>query len=94
MQEDDPRIKNLEDRLRQWRAKLSELRSKADAAEAETRIEWRSRIRDLEAKRDDLEQRIRRYKESGSDAAEELRTGAEKAAKQLGQALNKALSRF
>ena len=84
----------LEAQMREWSAKIDLLKARADQAEAEAKIEYRNRIEDIRQRKEALQAKFREL-ENASDAAwKDIKAGTERAAADLRDALQSALSQF
>ncbi len=84
----------LEAQLKEWNAKIELLKSKAENARADARIEYSEDMEKLKARRDALKSKLAQLQSAGGEALESARKGAEKAAADLKNALDRAMSRF
>lgn len=83
-----------EAQLREWNAKIEELKAKAERARAEGKIEYYEQIENLKAQRDVARQKLEALREASGEAWEDVRTSLERAAGELKQGLEAALSRL
>ena len=86
--------KKLEAQMREWSAKIDLLKARADQAEAEAKIEYRNRIEDLRKKRAVLQEKLNELKKASDAAWKDIKAGTEKAAADLRDALQSALTKF
>jgi hypothetical protein len=84
----------LEAQMREWSAKIDLLKARADQAEAEAKIEYRNRIEDLRKKREVLQEKLSELQKASDAAWKDIKTGAERAAADLRDALQSAFSKF
>lgn len=84
----------MEAQLKEWGAKIDELKAKAEKAEADAKLEYHKRIDGLQAKRNAVEAKLAEVKASGEEAWENLKDGAERAWNELRSAVNEAASKF
>jgi len=69
----------VETQLREWTAKINELKAKADGAKADAKIEMYKRIEVLRAKQEVAQAKFQELKQRGADKWEEIRTSLDKA---------------
>jgi len=86
--------KKLQAQLDQWQAEMDKLKAKADAAEADARIEYQKQIDRLEAQRQDALKQMKEFQEAGDSAWKDMKAGMESAWASLHESLEKARSRF
>ena len=84
----------MEAQLRELRGKIEILRGKLSKAKADTKIEIREELDILEKKRAAFEQKVKKLRDSGSSAFEELKVGVQNAYDDLKRALDSAFSKF
>jgi chromosome segregation ATPase len=90
----DASERKMEARLEEIDAEIAKLKAKAKGAEADAEIEYEKHLSELRERREEVSERLARLKDAGDDAAGDLRTGLEDAWRALGEALDKAKSRF
>jgi len=83
-----------EAQLREWGAKIDELKAKADKAKAEAKIEYYEQIEELRSKQEAIQLKLQKLRESGGQAWEELKPGLEHAWNDLKISVEKAVSKF
>jgi len=79
----DAYLEKMEAQLREWGAKIDELKAKADKAEAGAKIEGMKQLDSLKAKRDAAQSKLGEIKAAGEEAWEILKTGVESAWSEL-----------
>ncbi len=84
----------LEAQLREWTAKIAELKAKADKAKAEVKMEYVEQIEKLRIQQAAAEAKLQELRQSGEQAWEDLKPGLERAWKELKTAVDHARSRF
>ena len=84
----------LEAQLREWQAKIDQLKARADRAEAEKKIDYQQEIDSLQARQQALQEKLEELRGAGEDAWEEVKAGAELAWRDLEQAVNRAFDHF
>lgn len=87
-------IDKLTAQLEQLDAKIDDLESKAEKAEADTQQEFDKQIRDLRDKMATAQNRLKEIKQSGDEAWKELREGIEKVMDEVDSAIQRARSGF
>jgi nucleotide-binding universal stress UspA family protein len=84
----------IEAQLREWGAKIDEVKAKAETSKAELKIKYEKQVEDLRTKQDLVHQKLRELRESGEEAWEGLKTGTEKSLDELKASLDRALLAF
>ena len=85
---------NLEAQMREWSAKIDVMKAKADQAEADAKIEYQNRIEDLRQKKEALQAKLSELQNASDAAWKDIKAGTERAAADLKDALQSALSKF
>jgi uncharacterized coiled-coil DUF342 family protein len=94
MEDKDAYIQKLHARLDEWNAEIDKLKSKADKAEAESRIEFQKQIENLRQRRQEAEKKVDEVRAAGEWAWEDLKSGVQLAWDAMEQALKSARTRF
>lgn len=84
----------MEAQLKEWGAKIDELKAKAEKAEADAKLEYHKRIDGLQAKRNAAEAKLAEVKASGEETWENLKEGVEGAWNEFKSAVSDAVSKF
>jgi nucleotide-binding universal stress UspA family protein len=84
----------IEAQLKEWAAKIEEVKAKVENSKAELKIKYEKQLEDLRAKQEVVQQKLREFKESGEEAWEGLKTGVEKSLDELKGSLDRALLTF
>ena len=84
----------LADKIVEWDKKLDELKKQGTEAASVMKEDYAKMSEDLKAKKKDAEVKIKQLRESSGEGWEELKKGAEKAASELSDAFDRALSKF
>lgn len=84
----------IEAQLKEWSAKIDELKTKAGKSRAELRMKYEKQIEDLRTKQRVLRKKFREFKESGEETWEGLKTGMEKSLGELKDSFDRTISRF
>jgi len=84
----------LEAQMREWSAKIDVMKAKADQAEADAKIEYQNRIEDLRQKKEALQAKLSELQNASDAAWKDIKAGTERAAADLKDALQSALSKF
>ncbi len=84
----------IEAQLKEWGAKIEELKGKAEKSKADLKMKYEKQIEDLRTRQDVVQQKVRELRESGEEAWEEVKTGVEKAVKDLKEAFQRAKSKL
>lgn len=84
--------RRMEAQLDEWEAKIEELKAKSRKAKASTEIEARERLQRLQTKQAEYRQALSELQIRGKDAWQSVKTGMEKAASDLKEAIDDARS--
>jgi len=84
----------LDAQLEEWSAQIALLRTRADKAKAEMKIEYYKTIEALQRRQDEARAKLDELKTAGDEAWEDLKTGAEKAWDEVKAAFHSAASKF
>lgn len=91
---DEHRRMEMEKRLDEISKEIRKLKGEADKAAADTRTKMKEELRRLEAEQDKAHDQLRKAREAGTAATEDMMKGAEKAWKSLADAVDQARKRF
>lgn len=83
-----------EAKLKEWKAKITQLEAKAEGAKADAKIEYQEQIKLLKEKEKAARSKLEEIKKSGSGAWKDLKSGLDTAGDELKSALDKAVSKF
>jgi uncharacterized coiled-coil DUF342 family protein len=81
-------------KLDEWNAEIAKLEAKAKQKEADARKDLEEQIENLKAKRSEANEQLEQMSSAGESAWNDMKSGVERAADALGDALNAARSRF
>jgi nucleotide-binding universal stress UspA family protein len=84
----------IEAQLKEWSARIDELKAKAERSKAEIKIKYEKQIEVLRSKQDAVQQKLREFKETGEETWEGLKTGVEKGLNDLKETFDQAISKF
>lgn len=84
--------RKLEEQLKEWNARLEELKARSDKLGAEARAEMERRIETLRSRRGEVQERLDALRDSGETAWGHLRGGLEKAFEDLKTGVSDALA--
>lgn len=84
----------LDARLREWRAKLDQLKAKADGAEAGAKVEYYKQLESIKAKADVAQAKLKELQDSSGEAWESLKGGVERAWADFKMAIEEATGKF
>ena len=84
----------MEAQIKEWKAKIDELETRAGKVTAEARDEYHRFMERLRAYQKELPGKLNEMKHASGEAWESLKSGMEKAAADLGDALKEARSKF
>ena len=85
----DKTMSKLQDQLKLWGAKLTELAAKVDVAGQETKIDARKRLDDMKSKMTVAQAKLDEAKAAGGDEWDKFRSGIESSWKELEGAFQK-----
>lgn len=94
MSKKDAYEQKFEAQLAEWEAEIDKLKAKAAGATADARIKYHKEIEALESDRDSMRKRYDEFRETSSDAWEDLKNGFERAGDSLSASIKSAFSRF
>lgn len=84
----------IEGLVKEWDAKIEQLKAKAQQANADAKNHYMDMIEDVKARKAVMQARLHDLKRSGGGAWEEVKTGVEGALSELEEAYRKALAHF
>jgi nucleotide-binding universal stress UspA family protein len=84
----------IEAQLKEWAAKIDELKAKAEKSKAEIKMKYEKQIEDLRNKQGALQKKLLEMKESGEEAWEGLKSSIEKSLDDLKETFDEAISKF
>jgi nucleotide-binding universal stress UspA family protein len=84
----------IENQLKEWAAKIDELKAKAEKSKAEVKIKYLEQIQELKSKQETVKQKLHELRESGDEAWGDFKEGVEDALGEMKKALKRAVSRF
>ena len=87
-------LDKVEAQFHEWDAELTLLEAKADRTKAEAKVKYLEEIERLKANRQELKEKVRKLKESGSEAWDDVKTGLESSWNELKAGLKNALDAF
>ncbi|MBN2702544.1 MAG: hypothetical protein JXR29_13955 [Methylothermaceae bacterium] len=94
MNERDAYVQKMKAKLDEWNAELDKLSAKAEAAEADAKLEYQDQIDELEKLRNQVREKLGEVESASDDAWEDVRQGAEAALNEMNNAISNALKRF
>jgi hypothetical protein len=84
----------LEAQVKEWSAKLTELKAKADKAGAEAKVQMYQQIDQLRARTETAQQKLNEIKAASADTWEHLKAGSEKAVEEMKKTWESLRSKF
>ncbi|MFA5112098.1 MAG: hypothetical protein WC443_11870 [Desulfobaccales bacterium] len=84
----------MEAQLKEWSAKLQELKAKADKAGADVKIEMYKQIDELRAKKEATQHQLNQIKAAGAESWEALKAGSEKTLEEMKKTWESMKARF
>jgi hypothetical protein len=94
MNEKEAYQQKIEARIAEWNAEMDKLRAQAKKLAAEGRIEAESRLQDLTIKKEAAEAKLAELRNAGGDAWQELKSGIDRAVRELDESVKRAVSKF
>jgi archaellum component FlaC len=84
----------IEGQLREWGAKIDELKARAETSKTELKMKYEKQIEDLRSKQEVVQQKLHEFKESGEETWEEIKTTIEKGMNDLKDSFDRAVSKI
>jgi nucleotide-binding universal stress UspA family protein len=84
----------IDAQLKEWSAKIEELKAKAQKSKTDLKTKYQKQIEDLQAKQTVVQEKLRELRGSGEEAWKELETGMEKTLQDLKGSLDRAFLTF
>lgn len=84
----------MQAKIDQWRSEMDRLKAKASEADADARIEYEKQMDNLKEKQKEAAARLNELRDAGSEAWDEMKSGVEKAARELGDAFASATEKL
>lgn len=94
MSDKESYTERMEAHLKELATRIGELKVKADNAKVTARSEYQKQIEELRVKQKELRTKLDKMKGTSGEAWKDLKTGVEKAAQDLRDSLNQAISKF
>lgn len=90
----DAYVQEMKAKLDDWNAQIDKLSAKADAAQADTKLEYNKQVEALKKQREEALQRLNELQSAAESAWEDMRAGMDAAQDKMTSALKNAASRF
>ena len=90
----DAFVQTMKAKLDEWNAEIDRLSAKADAAQADTKLEYNKQVEALKKQREDALQRLNELQSASEGAWEDMRAGVDASWDKMTDALKSAASRF
>src|SRR5512139_4088383 len=87
-------IQKLDAQLREWSARIDELKVKSDKTKADIKIKYASLFEALDEKRELAQNKLEELKKASGPAWEEVKRGAENAWHELKTSIDSAMTKF
>ncbi len=87
-------LQKMADQLKQWDAKIDELKAKAVKAKAESRAELLKQVDALRAKKEGVQGKLKQLQEAGDGAWDEMKSGLERSWTEFKGAFTNASAKF
>lgn len=84
----------IDAQLKEWSAKIAELKAKAEVAEASAKVEYVNQVEALRLKKEKAQAKLDELKKAGDEAWETLKAGVDQAVSDLKNSINSAVSKF
>ena len=94
MEKSEAYRERMEAELRELKGRIEVLKGKASKAKADMKIELREEVEILEKKKAAFEEKVKKLRDSGSLAFEDLKAGVQNAYNDLKRGLDSALDKF
>ncbi len=90
----DAYVQEMKAKLDEWNTQIDRLSAKADAAQADTKLEYNKQVEALKKQREEALQRLNELQSASEGAWEDMRAGMDAAWDKMTSALKNAASRF
>lgn len=87
-------VEKLKAKLDEWNVEVDRLESKAEMIDAQSRARYRAAMQEIKGKIQQIEKKLTVLKNSGTDAWQDLKAGAEDAWREFEDSLKQAKDRF
>jgi len=94
MEKRDLYIEKINAQIKQYSAKLAEMRGKATETHADMKLEYLNQVENLEGKMDGLKEKYEQLKKSSESSWEDIKEGTENAWDELKESVVKAKKHF
>jgi len=84
----------LKKKIDEWNKDIDTLQGKIGQVQDGVKTEYQKRITDIQEQRKDFEQRLKKLRESGDGAWDDIKAGLEISKEAIGDAIKNAFSRF
>lgn len=84
----------LKKKIDEWNKDIDTLQGKMGQVQDGVKAEYQKRIIDIQEQRKDFEQRLKKLRESGDGAWDDIKAGLEISKEAIGDAIKNAFSRF
>jgi hypothetical protein len=94
MESKDAYKAKIDAQLKEWSIKIADLKGKAELVESNVKVEYLKQVDAMRAKKEETQAKLEELKKAGDDAWETLKAGVEKAASELKDSINSAISKL
>jgi len=94
MEQQEAYEKDVNIKLKKWKAKIDELKAEMDKADAKNRESLYTELERLREMQRKAQEKLESLKQSGEDSFDDMKRGVENAVKDLEEAVGSAFSRF
>jgi hypothetical protein len=84
----------VEAQLKEWGAKIDDLKARAAKSKVELKTKYEKQVQDLRVKQEVVQKKLKEFRESGEEAWEGLKTGIEKSLDDLKGSLDRTMSTY
>lgn len=94
MEKKDAYKAKIDAKLKEFGARIDELKAKAEGAEAGAKVEYMKQVETLRRKKEAAQVKLEELKKAGDEAWDKLKAGVEHATAELKDAIHNARSKF
>ena len=87
-------LDKAEAQVKEWTAKVDQLKAKAEKVSADTKIEYQNQIKQLNAQTKAVQDKLKEIRDAGEDSWESLKSEVERTTKDLKASVEAAISKF
>jgi hypothetical protein len=87
-------LDKAEAQVKEWTAKIDQLKAKAEQVSADTKIEYQNQIKQLNAQTKAVQDKLKEIRDAGEDSWETMKSDVERTTKELKALVESAISKF